>query len=379
MSGLFRGILTALAIRFTPTGNIAATNVQGALEELDNETVKTTGNQDIGGVKTFTSTLNFGAGATKATLASNYSGSTNTISFGSTTPGANIFEFPAIGSITGANDNEIRLYRNGGEYLQIIAGRGGVTGINNSYAIDLRGIAHRAIRFRSLNTTTSETIEPLTIQAGGNIGVNTPTDNGVDKLQVTGSGIFTGQLKVNSTEVATNDTTGCARFAGGIGVIGNTYFGGEVVITNGTPTTNNLDGALRVTGGISTRSNVGCSNLFTAGITFQSSGTRLIHSAVSGSSIGFTVRNTANTATDRAITIYEDGAAYIGKTPLNPGTNNLRVENDVIAARYKLSSLNTAPSSATDTGTVGEIRVTSTHIFACIATNTWVRAALSTW
>jgi len=39
----------------------------------------------------------------------------------------------------------------------------------------------------------------------------------------------------------------------------------------------------------------------------------------------------------------------------------------------------TAPLSATDTGTVGEIRVTATYIYTCVATNTWVRAAVATW
>ena len=39
----------------------------------------------------------------------------------------------------------------------------------------------------------------------------------------------------------------------------------------------------------------------------------------------------------------------------------------------------TAPSSSTDTGVVGEIRVTSTYIYVCTAPNTWVRAALATW
>lgn len=47
--------------------------------------------------------------------------------------------------------------------------------------------------------------------------------------------------------------------------------------------------------------------------------------------------------------------------------------------QYKLSALNTAPSSSTDTGTTGEIRVTSTFIYVCVATNSWVRSALSTW
>ena len=39
----------------------------------------------------------------------------------------------------------------------------------------------------------------------------------------------------------------------------------------------------------------------------------------------------------------------------------------------------TAPTSATDTGTVGEIRVTATYIYTCVATDTWVRAAVATW
>jgi hypothetical protein len=49
------------------------------------------------------------------------------------------------------------------------------------------------------------------------------------------------------------------------------------------------------------------------------------------------------------------------------------------STQYKLSALNTAPSSATDTGTTGEIRITSGFIYVCIATNTWVRSALATW
>ena len=44
-----------------------------------------------------------------------------------------------------------------------------------------------------------------------------------------------------------------------------------------------------------------------------------------------------------------------------------------------LAALNSAPSSASDTGTVGEIRFTSDYIYVCVASNTWKRAALSTW
>ena len=51
----------------------------------------------------------------------------------------------------------------------------------------------------------------------------------------------------------------------------------------------------------------------------------------------------------------------------------------VTAPQYTLSALNTAPASATATGTLGEIRVVADFIYVCTATNTWVRTALSTW
>lgn len=54
-------------------------------------------------------------------------------------------------------------------------------------------------------------------------------------------------------------------------------------------------------------------------------------------------------------------------------------QGNTIAAKYMLSALNTAPISATDTGTAGEIRITSGFIYVCIATNTWVRTALVTF
>jgi hypothetical protein len=59
---------------------------------------------------------------------------------------------------------------------------------------------------------------------------------------------------------------------------------------------------------------------------------------------------------------------------------NTNVDLQYTGKTGNIPSLNTtAPSSSTDTGFVGEIRVTSTYIYTCIATNTWVRAAMATW
>ena len=38
-----------------------------------------------------------------------------------------------------------------------------------------------------------------------------------------------------------------------------------------------------------------------------------------------------------------------------------------------------APSSATDNGTPGDIRYDSSYVYICISLNTWKRAALTTW
>jgi len=59
--------------------------------------------------------------------------------------------------------------------------------------------------------------------------------------------------------------------------------------------------------------------------------------------------------------------------------DSLIVGGPTKSTQYKLSALNTAPASATAAGTLGEIRVTAAFIYVCIATNTWVRAALTTW
>lgn len=63
------------------------------------------------------------------------------------------------------------------------------------------------------------------------------------------------------------------------------------------------------------------------------------------------------------------------------GINQAYITHDgkVNATQFRLSALNTAPATATSTGTLGEIRVTASHIYVCTSTNVWVRNALTTW
>lgn len=43
------------------------------------------------------------------------------------------------------------------------------------------------------------------------------------------------------------------------------------------------------------------------------------------------------------------------------------------------SQLVAAPSTASSTGVAGQIAYDATHIYVCVATNTWVRATLATF
>lgn len=43
------------------------------------------------------------------------------------------------------------------------------------------------------------------------------------------------------------------------------------------------------------------------------------------------------------------------------------------------AEIQTAPTSASDTGEAGELRITNDYIYVCVATDTWKRVALSTW
>jgi hypothetical protein len=67
--------------------------------------------------------------------------------------------------------------------------------------------------------------------------------------------------------------------------------------------------------------------------------------------------------------LYYIGALKIQTT--NTGT--------VVTGQMNIAALNTAPASAGDTGTLGEIRYTADYIYVCTATDTWKRSALSTW
>lgn len=72
------------------------------------------------------------------------------------------------------------------------------------------------------------------------------------------------------------------------------------------------------------------------------------------------------------------------KTDWQPGDDyTAAVANDVAGRVNSLQAsaaiVVDAPASASDTGTPGSIAYDSTHLYVCVATDTWVRATLGTW
>ena len=77
------------------------------------------------------------------------------------------------------------------------------------------------------------------------------------------------------------------------------------------------------------------------------------------------------------------GTGYFGQVGLDKleviSTTFNSQAGGITASSYSLGDLQTAPSSATDTGRKGEVRVTSTAIYVCIDSNTWVKSDLATF
>lgn len=71
----------------------------------------------------------------------------------------------------------------------------------------------------------------------------------------------------------------------------------------------------------------------------------------------------------KGITSATDGQVYVADGSNSGAWTTLNLNNLTVAV----------PASASATGTVGDIAFDSSHIYICIATDTWERVAIASW
>jgi hypothetical protein len=85
-------------------------------------------------------------------------------------------------------------------------------------------------------------------------------------------------------------------------------------------------------------------------------------------------------STDPLLIFADSGDDRVGFGKL-PTQGKVDVNGDAYADNFigGLRATGSAPASATDTGTAGDIRYDADYIYICVATDTWKRVAISTW
>lgn len=188
------------------------------------------------------------------------------------------------------------------------------------------------------------------ISSAGNWVLGTTTDNGTDRLQISGSAITTGNFSIGAANTGTRILT----------VIGQS----PSIVVNGSAA-NDRD------------------------IRFQTAGSlrwvlRTDGTAESGSNVGsdFYINARSDAAVDLGVALFikrSTGNVLIGSTT-DDGANKLQVNGTGAFAGNQIGIATAqTPASATATGTTGTVCWDSSYIYVCTATNTWKRSAIATW
>jgi hypothetical protein len=103
---------------------------------------------------------------------------------------------------------------------------------------------------------------------------------------------------------------------------------------------------------------------------------KAIGNVTSGSG-AFTTLSASSTFSAGASTLGLTSATAINSTPIGNATPSTGSFTTLNASTLIVA--NNPPSTSSSSGTIGQIAWDSTHFYVCVATNTWVRASLSTF
>jgi hypothetical protein len=226
---------------------------------------------------------------------------------------------------------------------------------SNAAATDAAGL----LRVFTNNNSSSNAVMVLGSSTGplmslwssGSLLIGSTVNDGLNKLQVTGAATVSASFGIGTTTPATH----------GGGDLNCVTHGAGTVINKITSTTANT-GQSRLDWTTATANSYAIASLA------DNNGTPFWKLGV----------GPAVTATyfDAPLHVWRSAS---GTEFARVSSSGLEVTGPAKATQWNVSAMATAPASATAAGTTGEVRVTATHIYVCTATNTWVRAALSTW
>lgn len=227
-----------------------------------------------------------------------------------------------------------------------------------------------------------------TAPSGLQVGVNV---NPV--INQTGTAGYTA-LMVNPTETATGsgskllidaqvggmskfsvDNAGAVLLNGGVAAVD---VSSTQTLTNKdlTSATNTFPTSLVTLTGTQTLTNKTLTNVFLNASLYNrisdTNGNRIIDLSPAASAVNYV--QVANAATTAAPTISSTGSdTNVSLNLTTKGTGTVQANGKRVVTQVSV------PATGTSTGAAGDIAYDSSYVYVCTATNTWVRAALSTW
>jgi hypothetical protein len=220
--------------------------------------------------------------------------------------------------------------------------------INSSFATEYAQINGQHQWFIAASGTAEATVsltQSMTLYSTGNLAVGSAAGDSGERLQVTGTAKITDSATFSKAYSNTSD----------LGVIVSASIPGINLRTVSTGRTSFIQ-SYNSNGTSSILVGTGSNNPTTTVMTFNGNdGTVNVGSWVASTGELLQVQGTAKIT----------GATTFSST--------------VTSTQFRLSALNTAPATASSTGTLGEIRIDADYIYICTATNTWKRVAIATW
>lgn len=92
-----------------------------------------------------------------------------------------------------------------------------------------------------------------------------------------------------------------------------------------------------------------------------------------------TSRYVKSVVNDSLLNHYTKNQSNVKYFKVVDGVEGLPKASPAFSGTLFISTINTAPVTPTSTGTLGEIRFTTTGIYICTTTNVWIKCVGATW